>query len=148
MLWRRKKKNEMKNPLAATVPKIPAPLNITTSSRQINCARVDLLCISLSWNWSPQLAANVGCLGKSEVLLVGFCTRLYCFLILSDSYPVCYNIVWYKSLPRAKSTSFGFLLVCEKFFGYKAYRKYLFNIYILICRQPSFVGSHLRCRNT
>ena len=73
--------------------------------------------------WLP---ANEGCPAKSEVLLVGFCTRLYGDnLAISEGYILLPNTATLiarlsqSSLIQkpTKSTSFGFPLVSEKVSG-------------------------------
>ena len=71
------------------------------------------------------------------------------YLLLPNTARLISSLSQYSLVKKpTKSTSFGFLLVSEIFSGKKAYQKHLINIYLLICRQPSFVGSQLRCRNT
>ena len=73
--------------------------------------------------WLP---ANEGCPAKSEVLLVGFCIRLYGdnlamsegYLLLPNTVTLIARLSHFSLVQKpTKSTSFGFPLVSEKVSG-------------------------------
>ena len=95
------------------------------------------------------LPANEGCPAKSEVLLGGFCARLYCnILAASEGYLLHLTtaITQRQVVLILFGTSFGFLVKSNIFPGSKAYQEYLSSQCSLIYKKIIEDQDHRGCK--